>query len=262
MLSAVRDAGGNFFDNAEVYAKGEAEVLFGKAMRELGWRRSDVVLSTKIFWGGEGPNDVGLSRKHVVEGLKASLKRMQVEYVDVVFAHRPDPSTPIEETVRAFNYVIDSVRAKGERERESTGRRERQRRESIGEREEREETEQPHRHNHKHNIQTQHTKQTNEQKQKKGLGVLLGHVRVERRPDRGGLARRRPPRPRRPLRRAAAVQPVREGQGGEGVRPAVRHEGVGADDLVPPGFGGLEREVLRGRGAARQQVHGRQLQGV
>ena len=69
-----------------------------------------MVLSTKLFWGGEGPNDVGLSRKHIVEGMKASLGRLQAEYVDVVFAHRPDPATPIEETVRAFNHVIERVR--------------------------------------------------------------------------------------------------------------------------------------------------------
>lgn len=108
LLAACREGGCNFFDNAEVYAKGDAEILIGKAIKELGWKRSDVVLSTKLFWGGEGPNDVGLSRKHVVEGCKASLKRMGVEYVDVLFAHRPDPNTPIEETVRAFNFCIDN----------------------------------------------------------------------------------------------------------------------------------------------------------
>lgn len=107
LLSACRDNGCIFFDNAEVYAKGDAEILIGKAMRELGWKRSDVVLSTKIFWGGEGPNDIGLSRKHIIEGTKASLKRMQQDYVDVLFAHRPDPNTPMQETVRAFNYCID-----------------------------------------------------------------------------------------------------------------------------------------------------------
>ncbi|GBF90935.1 voltage-gated potassium channel subunit beta-like [Raphidocelis subcapitata] len=107
LLAACRDAGCNFFDNAEVYAKGDAEILMGKAIKELGWKRSDLVLTTKIFWGGEGPNDIGLSRKHVIEGTKASLRRMGVDYVDVLFAHRPDPNTPIEETVRAFNHCID-----------------------------------------------------------------------------------------------------------------------------------------------------------
>jgi aryl-alcohol dehydrogenase-like predicted oxidoreductase len=90
-----------------VYAKGDAERLMGKAIRELGWKRSDVVLSTKVFWGGDGPNDCGLSRKHVVEGTRASLGRLGVDYVDVLFAHRADPGTPMEETVRAFNHCID-----------------------------------------------------------------------------------------------------------------------------------------------------------
>jgi aryl-alcohol dehydrogenase-like predicted oxidoreductase len=76
------------------------------------WSREDLVLSTKVFWGkqgltgGCGPNDQGLSRKHIVEGTKASLKRLGLDYVDLIFCHRPDPRTPIEETVRAMNYVI------------------------------------------------------------------------------------------------------------------------------------------------------------
>ncbi|KAL3697290.1 hypothetical protein R1sor_011366 [Riccia sorocarpa] len=107
ILSRCREAGVNFFDNAEVYANGRAEEIMGQAIRELGWKRSDLVISTKLFWGGQGPNDKGLSRKHIVEGVKASLKRLEMEYVDLLFAHRPDPSTPIEETVRAMNWVID-----------------------------------------------------------------------------------------------------------------------------------------------------------
>ncbi|PUZ78249.1 hypothetical protein GQ55_1G438000 [Panicum hallii var. hallii] len=107
LLQACRDAGVNFFDNAEVYANGRAEEIMGQAIRDLGWRRSDVVISTKLFWGGQGPNDKGLSRKHIVEGLKGSLKRLDMDYVDVVYCHRPDASTPIEETVRALNWVID-----------------------------------------------------------------------------------------------------------------------------------------------------------
>ncbi|GJM87353.1 hypothetical protein PR202_ga03299 [Eleusine coracana subsp. coracana] len=107
LLQACRDAGVNFFDNAEVYANGRAEEIMGQAIRDLGWRRSDIVLSTKLFWGGQGPNDKGLSRKHIVEGLKGSLKRLDTDYVDVVYCHRPDASTPIEETVRAMNWVID-----------------------------------------------------------------------------------------------------------------------------------------------------------
>eukprot|EP00882_Tetradesmus_deserticola_P001560 GHRQ01001683.1.p1 GENE.GHRQ01001683.1~~GHRQ01001683.1.p1 ORF type:complete len:325 (+),score=119.43 GHRQ01001683.1:212-1186(+) len=107
LLQAARDAGVNFFDNAEVYAKGQAEEIMGKAIKELGWKRSDLVISTKVFWGGQGPNDTGLSRKHIIEGTQASLARLQLEYVDVLFCHRPDPNTPIEETVRAMNWVIN-----------------------------------------------------------------------------------------------------------------------------------------------------------
>lgn len=107
LMTICRDAGVNFFDNAEVYASGKAEEVMGQAIKEMGWVRKDYVISTKIFWGGSGPNDKGLSRKHVVEGTKAALKRLQLEYVDLVFCHRPDPFTPIEETVRAMNFVID-----------------------------------------------------------------------------------------------------------------------------------------------------------
>jgi hypothetical protein len=70
LLSRCREAGVNFFDNAEVYANGRAEEIMGSAIRELGWKRSDVVISTKLFWGGQGPNDKGLSRKHIIEGIK------------------------------------------------------------------------------------------------------------------------------------------------------------------------------------------------
>lgn len=107
LMQAARDAGVNFFDTAEVYANGVAEELMGKAIKELGWKRSDLVISTKIFWGGQGPNDTGLSRKHLIEGTKASLQRLSMDYVDVLFAHRPDPDTPMEETVRAFNFILD-----------------------------------------------------------------------------------------------------------------------------------------------------------
>ncbi|KAL2319182.1 hypothetical protein Fmac_033058 [Flemingia macrophylla] len=107
LLQFCRDHGVNFFDNGEVYAHGRAEEIMGQAIRELGWKRSDVVVSTKIFWGGQGPNDKGLSRKHIVEGTKVSLKRLDMDYVDVIYCRRPDTSTPIEETVRPMNHVID-----------------------------------------------------------------------------------------------------------------------------------------------------------
>ena len=96
--------GVNFFDNAEVYAKGKAEDLMGQALKDF--RRADLVIATKIYWGGNGPNDTGLSWKHLVEGTKASLKRMNLEYIDVLFCHRPDVSTPIEETVRAIDHLV------------------------------------------------------------------------------------------------------------------------------------------------------------
>ncbi|KAI9187802.1 hypothetical protein H9P43_002193 [Blastocladiella emersonii ATCC 22665] len=106
-MKAAYDLGINFFDTAEVYAAGQSEVDMGNAIKKLGAKRSDLVISTKIFWGGKGPNSRGLSRKHIIEGLRASLARLQLEYVDVVFAHRPDPNTPMEEIVRAFNHAMD-----------------------------------------------------------------------------------------------------------------------------------------------------------
>ncbi len=110
-MHAAWDAGVNFFDNAEVYAGGVAEELMGAVLAKSGWKRSDYVVSTKIFWGGEGPNDRGLSRKHIVEGTEASLARLQLEYVDLIFCHRADLHTPVEETVRAMNHIIEQGRA-------------------------------------------------------------------------------------------------------------------------------------------------------
>ncbi|KAG0245652.1 ATP-sensitive inward rectifier potassium channel 1, partial [Mortierella polycephala] len=83
----------------------------GLAIQKYGWKRSDLVISTKLFWGGKGPNDRGLSRKHIIEGTDASLKRLQLDYVDLLYAHRPDPDTPMEEIVRAFNFVIEKGKA-------------------------------------------------------------------------------------------------------------------------------------------------------
>lgn len=106
-MEAAYQAGVNFFDNAEVYASGKAEIVMGNVIKKAGWKRSDLVISTKIFWGGDGPNDTGLSRKHIIEGTRASLSRLQMDYVDLIYCHRPDLYTPIEETVRAMNFVIN-----------------------------------------------------------------------------------------------------------------------------------------------------------
>ena len=109
------DNGVNFFDNAEAYASGRAETVMGNVIRKLGWHRSDLVISTKLFWGGKGPkrgpNDVGLSRKRIIEGTDASLQRLQLDHVDLLYCHRPDPDTPIEETVRAMNHVLSQGKA-------------------------------------------------------------------------------------------------------------------------------------------------------
>jgi voltage-dependent potassium channel beta subunit len=106
-LHAAWDAGVNFFDNAEVYADGRAETVMGDIIRRAGWDRSDFVISTKIFWGGQGPNRRGLSRKHVIEGTRAALARLQLDYVDLLYCHRPDLHTPLEETVRAMSWLVD-----------------------------------------------------------------------------------------------------------------------------------------------------------
>lgn len=109
LISTAFDAGVNFFDNAETYSDGKAELIMGQAFKELGYKRSELVVTTKIFFGtgSSKTNATGLSRKHIVEGTKASLERLGMDYVDVLFCHRPDPDTPIEETVRAMNWVID-----------------------------------------------------------------------------------------------------------------------------------------------------------
>ena len=110
-MVAAYEAGVNFFDNAEGYAGGNAEIVMGNVLKKLGWRREGLVVSTKIFWGGDGPNDLGLSHKHIIEGVNNSLRRLQMDYVDLLFCHRPDRNTPIEETVRAMDIVIKQGKA-------------------------------------------------------------------------------------------------------------------------------------------------------
>jgi voltage-dependent potassium channel beta subunit len=98
------DRGVNFFDHAEAYAQGRAEEYCGEVLKEF--RREDLILSSKVFWGGSGPNDRGLNKKHVIEACHAALRRLQIDYIDLYFCHRPDPETPIEETIRAMDILI------------------------------------------------------------------------------------------------------------------------------------------------------------
>ncbi|KAJ3478769.1 hypothetical protein NLI96_g9534 [Meripilus lineatus] len=108
IIQTAFENGINMFDTAEAYARGQSEIEMGRVLKELKLRRSDLVITTKLFWGlREGPNDGGLSRKHIIEGTKEALERLQLDYVDVIFAHRPDPTVPMEEVVRAFNWVIN-----------------------------------------------------------------------------------------------------------------------------------------------------------
>jgi voltage-dependent potassium channel beta subunit len=109
MMAAAYDAGANFFDNAENYAAGESERIMGAALKKLGWRRGSYLVSTKFFWGlHDNPNEKNtLNRKYLIEAMNGSLDRLDMEYVDIVFCHRPDPTTPIEETVWAMHNLIE-----------------------------------------------------------------------------------------------------------------------------------------------------------
>ncbi|THU89216.1 Aldo/keto reductase [Dendrothele bispora CBS 962.96] len=108
LMKVAFENGINMFDTSENYNQGESELDMGNAIKELGFRRSDIIVTTKLFWGVRpGPNAGGLSRKHIIEGAQESLARLGLDYVDVIFAHRPDPNVPMEEIVRAFNYVIE-----------------------------------------------------------------------------------------------------------------------------------------------------------
>ena len=106
LMTVAYDAGVNFFDNAEAYASGQAETVMGNILKKKGWPRDTFVVSSKVFWGGDLPNQEGLSRKHVMEACHAAVRRLQVDYLDLYFCHRPDPDTPIEETVRAMSDLI------------------------------------------------------------------------------------------------------------------------------------------------------------
>ncbi len=113
MMAAAFDAGVNFFDNAEAYAGGKSEELMGAALKKLGWRRGSYLVSTKLFWGlHDGPNEQNtLNRKYLLEAIDDSLQRLDLDYVDLLFCHRSDPSTPIEETVWAMHNIIEKGKA-------------------------------------------------------------------------------------------------------------------------------------------------------
>ena len=109
IMAAAYDAGVNFFDNAEVYAIGKSEEVMGAALKKLKWRRGSYLATTKLFWGMyDGVNERNtLNRKRLIEGINGSLERLQLEYVDVIYCHRPDKTTPIEETVWAMHNIIE-----------------------------------------------------------------------------------------------------------------------------------------------------------
>lgn len=113
MMAAAYDAGVNFFDNAEGYADGKSEEVMGAALKKLGWRRGSYLVSTKLFWGlYAGPNEQNtLNRKYLIESIDGSLKRLDMDYVDLLFCHRADPTTPIEETVWAMHNIIERGKA-------------------------------------------------------------------------------------------------------------------------------------------------------
>lgn len=108
LMSIAYDNGINFFDNAEIYAAGKSEIVMGNILKQKNWARSSYCVSSKVYFGYEDkkPNQTGLSRKHIIEGCNAALKRLQVDYIDLFFCHRPDKNTPIEETVWAMNTLI------------------------------------------------------------------------------------------------------------------------------------------------------------
>lgn len=113
MMAAAYDAGVNFFDNAENYSAGKSEEVMGAALKKLGWRRGSYLISTKLFWGlHDGPNEKNtLNRKYLLEAIDGSLSRLGTDYVDLLFCHRPDPHTPIEETVWAMHNNIERGKA-------------------------------------------------------------------------------------------------------------------------------------------------------
>ena len=116
MMAAAFDAGVNFFDNAEVYASGQSEVVMGQALKQLAWPRLNYVVSSKFFWGLDRAGDAinrkdTLNRKYLMQAIDGSLKRMGLEHLDLIYCHRPDPQTPVEETARAMSDIIGQGKA-------------------------------------------------------------------------------------------------------------------------------------------------------
>jgi voltage-dependent potassium channel beta subunit len=113
MMAAAFDRGVNFFDNAETYAAGKSEEIMGAALKKLGWRRASYLVSTKLYWGlNEGPNEKNtLNRKYLMQGIDGSLRRLGLDFVDLLFCHRPDPETPMEEVVWAMSDIVASGKA-------------------------------------------------------------------------------------------------------------------------------------------------------
>jgi voltage-dependent potassium channel beta subunit len=109
IMAAAYDLGVNFFDNAEAYARGKSEEVMRAALKKLGWRRGSYLVTSKIYWGlNDGVNEKNtLNRKRLIEGINGSLERLQLEYVDILYCHRPDKTTPIEETVWAMHNIIE-----------------------------------------------------------------------------------------------------------------------------------------------------------
>ena len=106
LMTMAYEAGINFFDNAEVYMAGESELVMGRILKAKGWRRDSWCVSSKVFWGGDEPTRKGLFRKHVIEACHQALERLQVDYLDLYFCHRPDLNTPIVETVAAMTDLV------------------------------------------------------------------------------------------------------------------------------------------------------------
>jgi voltage-dependent potassium channel beta subunit len=116
MMAAAFDAGVNFFDNAEVYAGGRSEQIMGTALKQLAWPRLNYLVSTKFFWGLDRSGDAvnrrdTLNRKYLMQAIDGSLRRLELDHIDLVYCHRPDPHTPVDETVRAMNDIIGQGKA-------------------------------------------------------------------------------------------------------------------------------------------------------